>query len=365
MLCLAACGARSTTSRCHFQAETNVATLANGGADGVSLVRVGTGSIAFWSDADGLSARHLNDAGTATAPSARLVARCDGGMDAAEYGGRALVACQHAGETHSVELLSVTPDLRSRQVAEWRSDTEHGRGVALAASANAIVVAWSNGARGHERIWFGRVMNGVVEAADSIASNHDSAIEPDAFFFNNDLTLTWVGMSSDGDSEHAGHVMLYSGHGAPESVAEVHCVSPSPRLASDARGLIVSFRDVRAPDPHAGLFLLRVGQHVDPSRVARANALGAQDWIRCPRGLFAAAPRTFRSDALIGVSRISSELARIGGEVQIYQTQSDLALVDTACASDGLLALFADEARESTHTPSIRATRLTCDAEAN
>ena len=360
-----ACGARSTTSRCHFQSETSIAELGREGADFVAVARVGDGGIALWSGASGLFARPIDNRGVPTGDAARILSRCEGGLDAAEYGERILVACQHGGDEHSVELLSLTTALRTRQLAHWPTETDAGRGISVAASPEVIAVFWSNGIRGHEKIWVGRVQGSNVVPPDTLVTTLESAIEPDALFHAGALTVTWAEMHAEGSAQHSGNVVLYDGHGAPTVVSPVHCVSPSPQLVADSLGLIVSFRDVRAPDPRAGLFLVRDKNHEAPARVARANAIGAQSMSRCTRGLFAAAPRTFRDDALVGVSRISPGLERIGGEVQIYQTQSDLALVDTACAPDGLLALFADEAHERTRVPSLRSTRLVCDEDAN
>lgn len=328
----------------------------------MAVVARGEKLIAAWSDDSGLHARLLTATGSVVGAAFRLGERCNGGLAMAENGQSGRLACMRVGsDSHGIELIDILYDGSSRSVARIPTNNREGRGVALAIHGSETHVVWSEGPRAHEQVWRARLGDGRMSVPECLSNENAFAIEPDVLFDGQDWLVAWAEMSTADPSAKTGRVMLSNGHGAPSPLSNVFCISPSPRISRDRTGLLVAFRDVRAPDVHAGLFLMRPDRHEPPKRVARANAFGAEDIAYCQRGLFASTPRTFRSDSLVGLSRIDENLVRLGHEIQIYQTNADLALADLACIARGTLAVVADESTPGNSHPLIRATPLLCD----
>ncbi|MGD8861506.1 MAG: hypothetical protein PVI30_15970, partial [Myxococcales bacterium] len=146
-LAIGACG-QDAERFCELGQEHEVARVSNAGFDALSLVAVGDGAVALWSEASGLFGRRLTSGGRVRDGAVRLGPRCEGGMAATRGSGAIRVGCvtdagseQHSSR-RSVMLYVVGDDLSLRSVRRLGEAGGLGDGVALARVGDADTVAW-------------------------------------------------------------------------------------------------------------------------------------------------------------------------------------------------------------------------------
>ncbi|HJK95301.1 MAG TPA: hypothetical protein RMH26_31485, partial [Polyangiaceae bacterium LLY-WYZ-15_(1-7)] len=347
--------------------------------DDVRLVAEGAGWRALWSAPDGLFARPIDGAGAPTGPTRRLGARCDGGLDAAALGaGALLVACARRGDATKGRPGALVLLRFEEGVTTWRRRFDpvgrDARGVAMAVRGDRVGLAWHDGVPGSWQLWFVEVALGSApedagaEAEDAprpLSSSGVSAGAPRVWVDGERALWTWAETWLEAGYPH-GQVLVWSGRGLPQRVAEVDFEAPAPDLARDGRSLVVFFRDHRRPWRRPQLYARRVDDGLRPmapaERVGRANHRRGAVAFPCAGGLAAVIPRTWDEDVLVGLQVLDGQLEGRIREQQIYEWAARFPVADGACVGDGaILALVGAEGRpEATRAP-LHAMALRCE----
>ena len=124
---------------------------------------------------------------------------------------------------------------------------------------------------------------------------------------------------------------------AAREVASSRVEAALPVLASDARGLVLAYRD-RGSEQRQGLYAQRLrddgallGARV---RIARADGATAAQTLPCAGGLVFATPRRFGGESFVGLTHADAELSEVSAEQQFYEDRHEFSAVAGVCARE-------------------------------
>jgi hypothetical protein len=324
----------------------------------VALVGAGAHLTALWSDASGLHARRGGPGGVPDGPAMRIGPPCRGGLDALGGDGTVWVSCLRPGDDGAAlhALAPLTGEVRSWALGPAGRD---GRGIALVTAGEHLHAIWHDGTPGAWRIRHGRVNPSKGTAHERPLSEASVTAEaPSLVAHRGRLLAAWMETTIEGNRPR-GRIVLSRVGEVPRPVADVHWAHPMPRLATDARGVLLAYRDARADHSRPELYLQRIAPSLkakgSAKRIARADGPGTPRIVRCGERLLTVAPRTWDRQRLIGVAPLGPDLTRTGREELLHELGIGYAHADATCTEKGLLLLVAEWGNGGRHRPRLRA----------
>lgn len=342
LLALSACAA-PTRRQCELEPPELIARSEGLAFDGIAV----SGELFAWSERDGLSVR----AGHAQPLS--LGARCAGGIDLAQANGTTYVACSRPHEAGGEVIVYrlAAGRIESTQVGRAGRD---GRGVAI--SADGTHVAFHEGSVGDHAIWLAR----VGQPAQRISQLGSAVREPALRMHDGHAYVAFAELVWREDGAPASALWI-SRDGAPAlRIAEPRAFSPTPKLTTDARGLLLAYRDKGREGARNELRVVRLdgaGKLAGASSlVGRANADGEPNLYGCGGLIAALLPREYGGERYVGIHPLDAELSALGAGHQLYESGHDFVLASGTCSDRGLLLFAADRAAPS--KPGVQAVAL-------
>lgn len=361
---LSAC--ESTGRRCHFGSDHAVFRSEAGLFDDIALVKAASGPVAFFSDATGLYARALEDAGLPRKRTERIGERCDAGLAAALSGTQVWLAC--ARRAHGEDPGAVTTYMFDGKLTERQHFSPVGsesQGVAVAVVAGKVRVVWQDAALGGAQLRYaeaGPPVTHVISDPDWFAST------PRLSVTDSQLIALWD-ESQERGSEYESRIRMLDVGGRTRSAAaatvmEAHDASPSPAMLVDPRGgSWLAFRDRRKGRRKTGLYLAHLlgSRASEVVRVGRADGVGRPTLTACLSGLVAATPRTFAGDYFVGVVQVDPDLQTFSLEQQFYEDSHEFSQVAASCVDERLLLLIAERGRLGGGRAALRSVAFSCE----
>ncbi len=332
-----------------------------------------------WSSRDGTFVRALDGHGAPRAPALRLGPACAGGLATTRTSDATWIACLRRGnpakdDAGGVVLWRVARGV-ARVHAAFGSAGREARGVALAAEARDLVLLWQDASGGRMRILRAEVPRATSGApwGDAVAPRPVSVdalpgTGPALIVHEGRTVAAWAELGVDAAGRTIGRILVDAGRGAAVEAAEVAYDAPAPQLASvGADGLALAYRDTRGRRDKSGLYVVGLGARLQPlaapRRIARANGPGAPSLAACAGSLFAVAPRTYQRDVLVGITRLTPDLATRGREQQIYEDGRAIAQAALGCTRTGPLLVLGERGTATRPHARLLATALDCRGE--
>ncbi|MDB4988821.1 MAG: hypothetical protein JWN04_3999 [Myxococcaceae bacterium] len=315
-----------------------------------------------WSDGTGLWAKRA----AVGARAVRLAERCRGGIAATTRETDAFVACSRTlvdPQTPETEVVvyRVGPDLRASLMAEVGQAGRDGRGVAIAVDAQAVYVAFHDGSIGEQTIVLASVP--VSAHAAEGALRHDAvhttrlsrvgqvASEPAVIAHGGHVYTAFTELELTTNGEPASTVWLSRDGARARVVARPRAYSPTPKLAADALGLVLSYRDKSRTERRNGtrseLYVVRLDDRLKllgkARGVGRANTEGEPSVLGCGSLTTALLPREYGGERFVGINALDGELDAVGAGHQLYATGREFVHASGVCleAGTGSWLLFA------------------------
>jgi hypothetical protein len=335
-LALASCAA-PTRRQCELEPPEVVARSQGLLFDGVALAR----SAYAWSEQSGLYVRQRE--------TVRLGERCRGGIDAAALDDRIFIACSRPAEDGGEVVV-----YRGSEPILVGNAGRDGRGVALAVLGHDVHVAFHEGALGDHAIWLAR----VGAAPKRISREGKAAREPTLTAHHGHLYAAFAELDLQGAPASALFVSRDGSHakqiGAP----------PTPKLTTDAEGLLLGYRDRGREGGRSELRVVRLdalGQLAGPpASVGRANDVGEPNLYGCGELIAALLPREYGGERYVGIHPLDAQLSALGSGHQLYESGHDFTLAAGACDEHGLRLFAADRAAPSKPGVEAIALRFRC-----
>jgi hypothetical protein len=386
MALVSACAAPSRRE-CALEPATPIVHSDGLGFDGIAVAQPRSGAAVYlWSEQSGLWAKR----GPRGRP-VRLADRCRGGIDAtpaqpsaARAGASAdaglFVACSRAteddaDESSEVVVYELDQALHTTLFGSVGRAGRDGHGVALALQGDKLYVAFHDGSIGQHTVSLATLPVRAERptrdgdeglAVTRVSRTGQAANEPSLFAHAGHLYVAFseLALNAEGKAESA--VML-SRDGAPaQQLTHVRAASPTPKLTSDARGLVLSYRDrdrTRNGD-RSELYVLRLDAAGRPAgkaqAIGRANTEGEPSVYGCGALTTALLPREYGGERFVGINALDGELASIGAGHQFYATGRDFVLASGACVEGAWLLMAADRAAPSKPGVDAVALRFSC-----
>ncbi|MEY4514577.1 MAG: hypothetical protein RLZZ450_6699, partial [Pseudomonadota bacterium] len=178
------------------------------------------------------------------------------------------------------------------------------------------------------------------------------------------VAFSELALNAEGKAEST--VMVSRDQAPATQLTHVRAASPTPKLTSDARGLVLSYRDrdrLRNGD-RSELYVLRLDARGKPSgtphAIGRANAEGEPSVYGCGALTTALLPREYGGERFVGINALDGELASIGAGHQFYATGRDFVLASGVCVDGAWLLMAADRAAPSKPGVDAVALRFSC-----
>jgi hypothetical protein len=367
---LTACESESRSDvACVFGDEHRVAS-ARGGFTAVRIAHRGDGYVAAWTSSAGSYVRAIDASGAPASDAHRIGNHCDAGFDVTETPSGLAIACLYApvvaqDKQGLVSLIQTDADghvVMRRTFGDVGSGT---RGVSVASTGEGLAVAYFDGALAS--VLFADVGDEPKPEPRVVSREGPTAGPPHLFVDGDRLLLTWAETIVDPMTDSlVGEVLISDLDNEPVRFANVLYDDAQPRIARDAEGLVVGFRDENPAGSRVGLFVARAGSNLEregePSRVGRSDAASGVSLFPCADGLYAVAPHSYsRREMLVGVSRLDARLESIAGERQIYTSGERYEHGTGTCADGAALILVAERGRTPAEEVELKAMTLRCD----
>ncbi|MBO6937818.1 MAG: hypothetical protein JJ863_22815 [Deltaproteobacteria bacterium] len=335
--------------RCHFGEEQILAETGGGHFHAVRHL----GDSLLWSAREGLFVREGD------AEPERLGPPCDAGLDAIADGGATFVVCARRAEPDAAK----EGGLVAWRLGEERLERalpgavgEESDGVALARHGNRLVVAWHEGAPKAFHVWRQDLDPETLEPSDEperLSNPRFAAGAPTLYSDDEHLAVAWGEHWADHEGRHrvSGHVVVSVDGSHARMLVEVEDTHPAPVIARDAEGLLLLFRDQRAPLDYPSIFGHRLTSdfrlHGRLRLVGRADEGGPIRTFGCDidgaRTQIAVVARSWGADdTLVAAHLLDDELAERFHELQVYEWGGQLVLGDGVCDDNSLELLVAE-----------------------
>jgi hypothetical protein len=400
---IAAFGCDARSVKCRFGREQRVFESERSVIDAVAIGALGARQLLVFSDPTGLFVTALaQDAG---ASRLRIGERCAGGLALVSEDTRAFIAClrtqgtavanlavgdqdavdqagidQAAGVrgASALSLYALDAQLRVRPLAELGRAAPRSFGVALVRADRDLVVAWHDAEPGARRVWHARLpqlaagVPGALAEPTLLSGQHAQAGPPTLALHRGHVWAAW----SEGHLEAASTQIRITnlsqptaaGAGAATTAATTRVEDALPVLTSDARGLLLAFRDRGRKHERQGLYAQRLTDRGSasgkPTRIARADGDARPQVASCARGFVFATPRTFGGEHFVGVVHSDLELSSISGEQQFYEDRHEFTHVASSCngsEAESVDLVIAEQARAPHTRASIRLVTARCE----
>ena len=344
---LAGCRERDEV-RCHFGEETAIAETRGGGFHGVRHL----GGALVWSAAEGLFVRPEGE------PAQRLGPACTAGFDALRSEDALWVPCARRARPDAAKdggLVLYGVGFGVTSTALPGTVGPEGAGVAAVLRDGDLEIAWRAGEPEAFHVWRSRVDLATAQASEpERVSNPDVMAGPPTFFAEEDrLSLVWSEHWARAGARHAigGHVVVSVDGGPSRTLVEVEDPEPQPRIARDARGAVLLFRDQRDPLEYPSLFAQRLTSDLRPHRglklIGRADEGGPIRTTSCEfdgqETLAVVVGRSWGAeDALVAVHLLGDDLGERFHEMQVYEYGGQLVGGDGICVGGRVELLIAE-----------------------
>ncbi len=376
-LLLGGCDVRPT--QCRFGDELRVFEGRHGVIDAVASTLLAGRTLVALSDPTGV---HLRTADTFGKTALRIGERCAGGVALAPGSdidgvAHAWLACLRAdGSTEApsegenagaVTVYAVSPRLEVTERARFGRAALRSQGVALAYAGNALWVAWHDARPGERRVWHVRITSSggaLASTEPAVLSTGTGQAGPPALTVHAGRVLaTWSESTLDGGG---GARILLANLAQPVKAREVassRIEAPLPVLSSDARGLVLAYRD-RGTEQRQGLYAQRL--RADGSalasrvRIARADGTTSAQVLPCASGLVFATPRRFGGESFVGLTYADAGLSEVSGEQQFYEDRHEFSAVSGVCERAEAVLAIAEQARAPHTGAAVRVVRARC-----
>lgn len=339
--------------RCHFGEEETIAETGGGRFHAVRHL----GSSVWWSAREGLFVRR------GEREAERLGPPCDGGFDAVTDEGQTWAVCARrprpdAGKPGGLVAwrLGDATDERPTARALPGEVGERGEGVALVRHGERLELAWHQGAPKAFHAWRMALEPATLqplEEPERLSNPRFAAGAPTLFSGGEHLAVVWAEHWADHEGRHriAGHVVVSVDGAHPRTLVEVEDTEPAPVIAQDGEGLLLLFRDQRAPLEYPSIFGHRLTSdfrlHERLRLVGRADEGGPIRTFGCEidgsRTQVAVVARSWGAeDTLVAAHLLDDELAERFHELQVYEWGGQIVLGDGVCEENSLELLVAE-----------------------
>jgi len=338
--------------RCHFGEEETIAETGGGRFHAVRHL----GSSLLWSAREGLFVREGQGAAE------RLGPPCDGGVDAIAESDGTWVVCARRPRPDAAKAGGLVGwrlgDERDERVERALPGTvgEESEGVALVRHGDRLVVAWHEGTPKAFQVWRQDLDPSTLEPlaeAERVSNPRFAAGPPTLLSFDEHLAMVWGEHWADREGRHrvAGHVVVSVDGAHARTLVEVEDTAPAPVIARDGEGLLLLFRDQRAPLDYPSIFGHRLTSdfhlHGRLRLIGRADEGGPIRTFGCTidgaRTQVAVVARSWGAeDTLVAAHLLDDELAERFHELQVYEWGGQLVLGDGVCDDNSLELLVAE-----------------------
>jgi hypothetical protein len=321
------------------------------GFDDIALSPWQRGLVALFSDATGSWARVISPGPEREAR--RLTERCAGGLSALSSESSSWLACSRpAAEPDQVQaglwLYELDAELDVRSARRLGDVARDGRGVALAAGAGRLFVAWADGQPGQPAVQLASLSlraDGAPAVQRTLSRPGHNGRQPALLWRDSHLFATWSeSQLAPGGETH--QVMIARDTAPPRALASTRVADPAPHLASDGRALLVSFRNLPSAGARPELYVAQVSEQLALSgaarRLGRANSEGAPVLALCSGTRAALAPLDHAGELYVAFHPLSHELLPSEANHQYYASGREFVLCAASCQGDRLRALLAE-----------------------
>jgi hypothetical protein len=377
---LASCTERALPAPCSFGDERVLATASPQIAS-IALampprIDGSTEAHVVWSGRDGTHLRAVAQDGSPRGPARRLGPSCAGGVAVTRTDDATWIACLRRGHAAKDDpggvLLWRHARGETHRHAAFGAAGPEARGIALAAETDALVVLWQDTSEGRTRI----VRADIPRDTHAVPASDDLDLRPlsaDALAGSGPTLTThdgetiaaWgeIGIAPDGRT--FGRIVADAGRGPVDVVDALAFDAPMPQLLAHGRdGLALAWRDTSAHRDKSGLYVVGLGARLQPlarpRRIARANGPGGPALAACAGSVFAIAPRTYLRDVLVGITRLTPDLAARGREQQLFEDGRAFAHAALTCTPRGPLLVVGERGDAVRPEARLLATPLTC-----
>jgi hypothetical protein len=335
---------------CALDAPVTVARGEGLSFDGVSVARLGSAPLFAWSDARGLSIKR-------GATEVQVGERCRGGIDLVARPGaratRALLACSRPADDDvtprsEVVLYAVDEQLRAEPLHTIGRVGRDGQGVALAAPSEAVVaLTYHDGSAGEHAIMRATIRGDDLQVR-RLSKPGSAAAEPALLAHEGHVYVAYTLHDLEATDEHVSSLWIARDDEAPTRVLRTRTHDPAPKLAADARGLVLAYRDRPRHKSRNELYVARLDAALSvvgrARAIGRANGEGEPALRGCGSVLAALLPREYGSERFVGVNALDGELASLGVGHQFYASGREFVRASADCVDDRFLLFAADRA---------------------
>ncbi|MBN1656351.1 MAG: hypothetical protein JXA30_21455 [Deltaproteobacteria bacterium] len=365
--------------RCRFGPEYRVFNSRNKLIDAIALVAFRKEqAVAFWSDADGLYGRRLDENGEALGRAIPIDSRCRGGIDAVADARAIYLAClRRSNQDANTDAREVDFESRAGSVTVYGFSSEldmkwarivgsagpMSKGVGISLDRQGLLLAWHDGSRSEQSVWFVRLDASRGVTPRVISRNKGLAGAPSIFQGGGEPKIVWAETWVHKD-ELEGEIMLSDGRSSPYALIDVHYHAATPRLLELNGELILAYRDQRTREETPGIYAARLGKDErivgEPVRIARADTEERPSLSSCFNGVVTAAPRTYGHDRMVGVNWFDASLSKLGGEQQFCEDTREFSLAASACMGSRALLLIGERGSSTQEYTAIRSATFWC-----
>gem|GEM_PF-1881284 len=390
-LSIAACAETRTPAPCRFADEYVLATTAPR-IESLDLAleapRSGLPQRGYvvWSAREGTYARAIAASGAPRGQALRLGPSCAGGVAATQTSdANTWIACLRRGNVSKDDTGGVIvwrlANGAAQLHAQFGAAGREALGIALVAEERELVVLWQDATPGQVHIMRAEIPRAVAGNDARNAVPYTAAIEPRAVsvdalvgsgpalvLHDGHAIASWAEIGFDETGGTVGRLLVDGDRGAAAEATELGFDLPMPHLIGNGvGGLALAYRDTTRNRDKSGLYVVALGDRLRPMgaprRIARANGPGGATLTACAGSVFAVAPRTYQRDILVGITRLSADLATRGREQQVYEDGIAIAHAAMRCSAAGPLLVVGERGSAARPVARVRATTLVCDDE--
>jgi hypothetical protein len=238
------------------------------------------------------------------------------------------------------------------------------RGVALAAGAHGVEVAWHDASADAERVPWARLGPDGPVATETLSHPGRVAGLPALARRGEGTLVVWPEQWERGREVEA-RVFAWTGHARPVELLRLDFLDPTPRVVPEAEHLVLAFRERPKGQRKPGLYLASIADSGtalgERLRLGRADGIASPALVECQGGVVAAVPRTYGGDYFIGLHWVDRGRARRRGGQQFYEDAHAYTQAAAVCMGDRTLLLVAEHAPLDRERTALRSVLYACE----